>query len=265
MWAFDGSRYRAGYGADDAPFVVRLASGKMEGAKMKRSVLLGVLVFASATWGVGWGQSLPMPTVPANHSINHQSYSQIFAEYCTYNWGYAYNCRYLTGGRDETGNYIELWMQSVDTINFIYRNRDLRCRVKAGAWRANDASANIPAIALDTTSPDCSTSGSITTCGENGCETSPWSYWGVITVEGAWSNPKTASQANSMENVMDYETGVRSHYVCNDERANEYRVGGWSFNGNYYPVGVLYADDGNPTVAGDATRYEHMCTRKDGP
>lgn len=230
-----------------------------------RFMLLGLVVLASSFCSVGQAQSVSMPSVAPNHNSPHDSYSNVYAGYCIYDWGISFNCRYLTGYKDLTGDYIDLYQQRVDTVRQIYAARTLTCRVKAGAWRASNNSAAIPAIALDTSSSDCSTGGYFTTCSESGCETGDWAFFGIITLEGSWSNPETISQGNSIGNTVDNVNGVRSHSVCHEDTSSRFMVGGWSFLGNYYPVGDWYSDEGSPTASGYAQRYDRKCTSTVGP
>jgi hypothetical protein len=227
---------------------------------ISKFTLLGLVILASSFCGVGRAQSIPMPRVTPDSSSQHYSYGNIYAAYCTYNWGVSYNCRYLIGRYDETGNYIELNQQRTDTVNRIYGARSLTCRVKAGAWRASSMSAAIPAIALDTSSPDCSTGGYLTTCDDNGCETNDWVYFDTITVEGSWSDPGTVTQSNSVRREKDRVNGTSRNFVCKEETSSPFMVGGWSFLGNYYPVGDWYSEEGSPTASGSAQRYDQKCT-----
>lgn len=225
-----------------------------------RFMLLGLVVLASSFCSVGQTQSMPVPGVALDHVKPQDSTSNVDARYCTYDWGVSFNCRELFAYSDQTGNYISLSQNRLIGFPYSYGVRGLTCRVKPDAWRATRNSADIPAIALDTSSPECETGGFLTRCGESGCETTDWVYYDTITIEGSWSNPETISRTKRTEDIMDNLNGVKSHVVCNEDISSRFMVGGWSFLAQYYPVGDWYSEEGNPTVSGTAERIDRKCT-----
>jgi hypothetical protein len=97
--------------------------------------------------------------------------------------------------------------------------------------------ANLAPVTVDTSSEDCTTSGSRFVDGE----TEDYVFTGTVTVQGTWSDPWFTSQTTSTSQVTNWVTGGK--YLVHEKTIDGTHVfgGGVSINGTFHSF--TFVDD----------------------
>ena len=200
--------------ADDAPFVVRPASGRMEAA-MRR-----MFITAAVALGVLW----------INVAAAESPVSKVWTTGdSTYVLGYEFNdvwspmetrlTVYTVVDESNRFQYTQVDLNRTGIgagPNYSYSNKIMLCKIyDRGALKVSEAGADLVATTLDPTSPDCESYGYRVDCDEFwNCTyaNSPFSHAWVVEMHLV--RPAVTRSATSSVQEVNYSPFRRTHQVC---------------------------------------------------